>query len=313
MVLFDKALKATVMTTELFIRANVSKKILYECLEIARAFERTYSAYKEDSLVSKINKFSGIQGVSCSHEELDIFRKALHIAELSNGAFDPTIGALTQGLYGFGTNAQKLPNTHELCLSKALVNYRFMQINNSEIYLQEKGMRLDLGGIGKGYVADKIIAHLVKNNASRGLVSVGGEICSFGKKYNIAIRNPFALNNIGVIKSSKGFLSISTSGDYERFIGSKENHHILDTTSAKANHYYSSVTIIKNGSDVTTLDGIATIVFNSPVSQLREFAKKFGVAIIAITPLQEILFENFAHIDIESFEIYPFQSNEAPL
>jgi len=308
MALFEKALKATVMTTELFIRADVSKKVLYECLEIAREFERTYSAYKEDSLLSKINQASGVRSVTCSDEELEIFKIALEMAEISKGAFDPTIGALTQGLYGFGTQNPKIPNKTELLNSKTLVNYRFMQIDKNEVYLKRKGMKLDLGAIGKGFVADKIIKHLLNKNATRALVSVGGEICSFGKKYNIAIRDPFSGNNIGVIKSSKRVLSISTSGDYERFIGSKENHHILDNLSAKSNHYYSSVTIIKNGADATTLDGVATIVFNASRNKLTEIAQKFGVAIIAITPHKEILFENFSNIDIESFELHPFKS-----
>ncbi len=308
MALFEKALRTTVMSTELLIRANVSKKVLYECLEIAKEFERTYSAYREDSLLSKINQASGLKSVTCSDEELEIFKIALQMAEISKGAFDPTIGALSQGLYGFGTKNPKIPSTSELLKSKSLVDYRCMQIDKNEIYLQNRGMRLDLGAIGKGFVADKIIRHLLSKDATRALVSVGGEICSFGKKYNIAIRDPFSQDNIGVIKSSKKLLSISTSGDYERFIGSKENHHILDNSSAKSNHYYSSVTIIKNGADATTLDGVATVVFNASKDRLKEIAQQFGVAIIAITPQKEIVFENFSDIDIEALELYPFKS-----
>jgi thiamine biosynthesis lipoprotein len=311
MALFEKALKATVMTTELLIRSNVSKKILYECLDLALEFEKKYSAYKNDSLLSKINRASGKENVTCTNDELEIFKIALKMAKKSDGVFDPTIGSLTQDLYGFGTQSSKIPTKRELLETKKLVNYKFMQINQNEIYLSKKGMKLDLGAIGKGFVCDKIIQHLLKRGATKALVSVGGEICSFGKKYNIAIRDPFSNNNIGIIKSSKKFISLSTSGDYERFIGSKENHHILDNSSAKSNHYYSSVTIIKNGITAAALDGVATVIFNSKTDKLKEMAKKFGVAIIAITPQREILFQNFSNIDIQSFDIYPFKPHHS--
>ena len=305
--LFDKALRATVMTTELLVNSNVSKKILYKSLNIAKEFEYKYSAYKNDSLLSKINNASGIEAIKCTKDEALIFQKALEIATLSDGKFDPTIGALTQGLYGFGTNSSKIPKARELDKIKKLVNYKLLDINKNEIYLKQKGMKLDLGGIGKGYVADIIIKHLLDSGASRALVSVGGEICCFGKKYNIAIKNPFSNDNIAIIKSSKNPISISTSGDYERYIGSKEHHHILDSKSAKQNHYYSSVTLIKNTIDATMLDGVATIIFNSPEDELKILADKFNIAIIAITPQKKIIFENFSTIDIECFEIYPFK------
>jgi len=126
MAFFETALKATVMTTDVLIQSNVSKKILFECLDIARAFEAKYSAYKEDSLLFEINKNAGIKSVICEKDELYIFEKALEIAKISNGKFDPTIGILTQGTYGFGTKNRKIPSKEELERNKELVNFRFV-------------------------------------------------------------------------------------------------------------------------------------------------------------------------------------------
>lgn len=304
---FENGLKAKVMSTELIIEANVSKRILFEALALAKEFESKYSAYKEDSLLCKINRFSGEKSVSCSKEELDIFIKALEIAKLSNGLFDPTIGVLTQGLYGFGTKEAKIPTAKELQKSKSLVNFKDVEISNNEIFLKQKGMRLDLGGIGKGYMADKIILFLKSKGATKALVSVGGEIVTFGKNYAIAVKNPFKNGNTGIIKSSKSELSISTSGDYERYIDSRDNHHILDNSTAKQKHFYSSITIIKDGVDATLLDGVATIAFNSKMSELKDISKQFGVAIIAISRDKEIYFESFSNLNIKNFEIYPFK------
>lgn len=304
MAFFENGLKAKVMSTELIIEANVSKKILFECLDLAKEFESKYSAYKTDSLLSKINQNAGIKAIKCSESEIKIFQKAHDIAVMSNGLFDPTIGVLTQGTYGFGTDRAKIPSQKELNSAKKLVNFKEFSVSKSEVFLKQKGMRLDLGGIGKGYVADKIVEYLQARHATKGLVSVGGEIVCFAKEYNIAIRNPYNNSNLGIIKSSKSVLSVSTSGDYERYIGSKEHHHILDNTTARSNHYYNSITILKDGYNATLLDAVATIAFNSKKEHLKAIAQKYKVAIIAVMDEGELYIENFKQLNIRGFELF---------
>ncbi len=301
---FENGLKAKVMSTELIIEANLSKKILFEALDIAQAFEAKYSAYKEDSLLAKINQNAGIKAVACSRDEIEIFEESLKMAELSGGVFDPTIGVLTQGSYGFGKKEAKIPTQKELTKVKKLVDYRDLSITQNEVYLKKQGMKLDLGGIGKGYIAQKIILFLQKKGATKVLVNVGGEICVVGKEYNIAIQDPYSKQNLAVIKTNKSSLSLSTSGDYERYIGTKKNHHILDRTTAKQNHYYSSVTIVKDGLEGTLLDAVATIVFNAPSEELGSLAKKYNIAIVAVVEEGDILFKNFKDLDINALEVY---------
>ncbi len=301
---FENGLKAKVMSTELIIEANLSKKILFEALDIAQVFEAKYSAYTEDSLLAKINQNAGIKAVTCSGDEIEIFEESLKMAKLSGGVFDPTIGALTQGSYGFGKAEAKIPTQKELKEVKKLVDYRDLRVTQNEVYLKKKGMRLDLGGIGKGYIAQKIILFLQSRGATKALVNVGGEICVVGKEYNIAIQDPYSKQILAVVKTSKSSLSLSTSGDYERYIGTKENHHILDKTTAKQNHYYSSVTIIKDGLEGTLLDAVATMVFNAPLAELGSLAKKYNIAIIAVVEEGDILFKNFKDLDINALEVY---------
>lgn len=302
---FENGIKAKVMSTQLLIEADVSKKILFECVKLAQDFEEKYSAYKEESLLCKINKNAGIQAIKCSTEELEIFKIALEIAESSSGVFDPTIGILTQGTYGFGKESPRVPSDTALKKVQELVNYKKVSLKSDEIYLMQKGMQFDLGGIGKGYVADKIIQQLRIKKASKALVNVGGEICSYGKKYNIALKSPFSQDNLAIIKTSKEALCISTSGDYERYIVSKKNHHILDHKTARQNYYYSSVTIMQNGTDCTLLDAVATLVFNTQKEFLKDISKKYKISIIVILEDGEIYFENFKALDIQSIELFP--------
>ena len=304
MLFFENGIKAKVMSTQLMIEANVSKKVLFGALDFAKEFEERYSAYKESSLLCRVNANAGVKAIVCNEYELELFTTALEMAEASEGIFDPTIGVLSQGLYGFGKESARVPTQKELESVKKLVNYKNFIVTKSEVYLKEKGMKLDFGGIGKGFVADKIAQMLFAHNAGKFLLNVGGEIVSFGKKYNIAIKDPHSQKNLAVIKTSKKALSISTSGDYERYISSKENHHILDHKTAKQNHYYSSVTLIKNGIESTLLDAVATFVFNSKRELLKGIAQKFGVALVVVTGEGEVFFENFRGLDIEGVELF---------
>ena len=301
---FENGIKAKVMSTELVIEANVSKKVLFESLDLAKEFEVTFSAYNEESLLCRVNRNAGVKAVTCSESELELFKEAFMMAEVSDGVFDPTIGVLTQGVYGFGKKSAKIPSKNELQKVKKLVNYKNLIINKKEVYLKEKGMKLDFGGIGKGFIADKIMSYLRERGATKALVNVGGEISTFGKHYNIALRDPFSKNNLAIVKTCKEPLCISTSGDYERYIASRENHHILDNKTAKQNHYYSSVTIIQNGRVCTMLDAVATIVFNSNKEFLKDISLKYNIAIIAVVDSGEIYFENFKALNIEGLELF---------
>jgi len=296
------------MSTELIIEANVSKSVLYKALAFAREFESKYSAYQPYSLLNKINDNAGIQAIKCTPQELDIFEKSLTIAKKSNGIFDPTIGVITQGLFGFGKSKSKIPTEKELTTTKKLVNYKKFLLTGTSVFLKEKGMRLDLGGIGKGYVGDKIIQILQENGATKGFVSVGGEINAFGKKFTFAIKDPFCQNDvIALLKTSKEPISIATSGDYERFIKSQKYHHILNGTTAKQNYYYTSLTLLKNGIHSTSLDAITTIVFNSPPEKLEALSKEYEIAIIAISHNKKIIFENYIDIKLNSIELFAFK------
>ena len=300
---FENGLQAKIMSTVLVIEADVSKRVLFEALELARDFEAKYSAYDEKSLLCRVNQQAGKNPVVCSEDDIEIFLVAKEMAEKSDGVFDPTIGVLSQGAYGFGRRSAKVPSLEELDKVKKLVNYKNFIINKNEVYLKEAGMKLDFGGIGKGFVADKIVKYLQKHGATKALVNVGGEICSFGKKYNIALRDPASTANLALIKSTKESLSISTSGDYERYIASKKNHHILDHKTAVQNHYYASVTVMKNGVESTLLDAVATMVFNSKKELLKDIAHKYDVALIIVLHDGEIYFENVRNLHIVGVEI----------
>jgi len=302
MALFEKALKAKTMSTQLLIRANVSKSILYKAYEIAKNFEERYSAYKQESFINKINSASGTDRIQCNSEDIKLFARCIEASQNSDGYFDITMGALTHGAYHFGfTNQSKAPKKL-LEQQRKLVDFKWIDLDDTSILLMKKGMRLDLGGIGKGYVCKKIALFLKENGATKALVDVGGELVSFGKSYTVALKDPFTESNIAYIKTSKEPISISTSGDYERFITSKETNHILNKVSGMSPNIYSSMSVIQNGFDIDMLDAYATAMFNKNFDLVKSFAKKFNFATISIDKESAVLLNNIRDLKLNSIE-----------
>ena len=142
---------------------------------------RLLNFYSEDSEVSMINRFSGIKPVKVSTDTLDVIDRALYISRSTDGAFDITIGAIVK-LWDF--EKKILPGEKAIKEKLYLVNYRNVVVDkvNSTVFLRKKGMQIDLGGIEKGYAAERAAQVLKKNGIAAGIIAVGGEVKPFGTK-----------------------------------------------------------------------------------------------------------------------------------
>lgn len=303
MALFEKALKAKVMSTHLLIRANVSKNILYQAHKIATDFESRYSAYKANSFLNTINQNAGKAPVSCTEEDHALFQTAIQASDKTYGHFDISIGALSHGVYHFGFVNESKASWKTIEAYKSLVNYKNIILTPDSIFLKKALMRLDLGGIGKGYVAKQIALFLEKQGATKLLVDVGGEIVTRGKAYTIALSDPFNEGNIAYIKTSKEDMSISTSGSYERFID-KENHHILDHKKGLSNNHYSSMTILQNGWNIDLLDAYATALFNQELSQSTRMADMLNIAMITIDTAANLTTHKTENLNLKAIKFH---------
>ena len=287
------------MSTHLLIRANVPKSILLQAYRIAADFETRYSAYKEDSFLNLINRNAGIKFTSCSDEDMALFRRSIEASEKTDGLFDVTIGSLSHGAYHYGFANERVASPEIIQKQKKLVNYRDLTLKQNSIMLEKRGMRIDLGGIGKGYVAKQIALFLAKAGATKLLVDVGGEIVTRGKSYTIGVKNPFVQGNVAYIKTSKADLSISTSGNYVRFINDA-NHHILNGSEGKSPLYYSSMSILQNGWDIDLLDAYATACFNLPLSKIEKIKERLKIALLIIQNDGTITLMNEDILDLKS-------------
>lgn len=253
----------TVVTITLYGNQNV--KYIDECFSICEKYENLLSRTKENSEISLINDNRNTY-VNVSDDTIDIINKGLYYSELSKGKFDITIGALSD-LWDFESDDPVIPSESDIRKNIAFVDYKNVIVDDNKVMLSSDGAKLDLGGIAKGFIADKLKQYLESKGITSGIIDLGGNILLLGSKpdntdYNIAIKKPFGKsgeNSAVVITSDK---SIVSSGNYERYFY-KDNvlyHHILDTsTGYPVNNNLMSVTIISDSS--TDGDGLSTSCF----------------------------------------------------
>lgn len=229
--------------------------------------EGILSRYAPGSDVSRINAAAGRAPVKVQPETMAVVQKALEIAELSGGAFDPTVGPLLE-LWGWGTGDTGVPALHEIDAVLPLVDYRLLEIDADHltVFLPLPDMKIDLSGIAKGFIVDRGQALAKKLSCPASYVNAGGDINIEGRKpdgkdWRIAIQDPDDPQRWAAVVLLQEGGSIATSGDYQRFFeeGGEIYHHILDPHGGMPASGVRSVTIV--ASDALTADAWATAVF----------------------------------------------------
>lgn len=229
--------------------------------EIGR-IEELLSDYKPDSEISRISKEAGKSAITVSPETLEVLKTAKKVAEETDGEFDPTIGALTIGVYRFGREGEKEITEEDIKRAKSLVDFRQLRLKGDSAYLEQEGMMIDLGGIGKGYAIDKAAEKLKEQGVRNGIVSLSGDIRVFESGVTMGIQNPSGDGAIAEFKTAVDDLSISTSGGYERSVTSegKTYHHLIVPASGKPGQEFLSVTVLMKANN-TLADAYATAIY----------------------------------------------------
>jgi len=257
--------------------------------------DRLLNFFSDSSEVSEINRNAGLKAVAVSPETFAVLEKAVYASGKTDGAFDVTIGSVTT-MWDFHKRTK--PEDKKIKERLPLVNYKNIILNkkSSSVYLKKKGMLIDLGGIAKGYAADKAVEALKREGIKSGLVSIAGDIKAFGlkpdsKPWKIGIRNPRAIPpNPPLVKGGEGGFSdeimatiemtdmaISTSGDYERYfiVDKKRYHHILNPKTGYPAEGCRSVSIIAKDGAVT--DPFSTGIFMLGAEKGIKLLEEMGI------------------------------------
>lgn len=239
--------------------------------EIER-IENLMSSYIDGSDISNINNAKGAKS-PISSETLDILKTSKFISDITNDAFDITLGRLID-LWGFTSEEPRVPSDDEIKEVLNHVGSENVKLMKTQLkkgdtslpyyaYLRNTETKIDLGGIAKGY-AIKMAAKVLKDEGVKnGIIDAGGDMVIIGDKkgkpYRIGIKSPDGDGLIGIINARD--ISIVTSGDYERFFikDGVKYHHILDPKTGYPARECRSVTVIAN--DATIADALSTALF----------------------------------------------------
>lgn len=232
--------------------------------EIKR-LEQVLSTWRPDSELSRVNAEAGRRPVQVSQETLDLVIRSLDMADLTHGGFNIALGPAVDAWSV--TEQQQIPDDRELQELKPLVDWTSIQVNRvtQTIFLPRDGMRIDIGGIGKGYAADRVVEVMKRAGATGGVVALSGDIKTFGvlperNGFPVGIRHPRKEGELIAIVELKDE-AISTAGDYERFFerDGVRYHHIVSPETLQPARVCQSVTIIAREGVVA--DGLDTGVF----------------------------------------------------
>lgn len=284
----------TVCSVSLF--DSKEKALLPAAFSLISQLENKISKNIPDSEISKLNRNAGISPVILSEPVFQLLTMANKFSILSEGMFDVTIDPVVE-LWGIGTDHAAVPPLDKLEHAVSLVDYRKVVLDSagSSAFLPEKDLAVDLGGIAKGYIADRVRDLLVSGGSGGGIIDLGGNILVFGKKpdgsdFRIGIQDPFGGrgSSIGVLTMKEG--SLVTSGIYERFFeqDGKKYHHIFDVkTGYPVDNSLAGVSIMTQES--ASGDALSTAVFVLGLEKGIELVEGTdGVEAIFITKDKEV-------------------------
>ena len=226
------------------------------------------SVWKEGSDILRLNAAAGDHAVPVSVETREVLRTARQVSEWTGGAFDVTFGALT-GLWKFDNQDKDntIPDRREVLARLPLVNYRDLEVDDraGTAFLKRKGMRANLGGIGKGYAVDRAVEILRRSGLRDFMIQAGGDMYVAGKHgdrpWRLGIRDPRgpADRIFAALDLQDG--TFSTSGDYERFFikNGIRYHHIIDLRVGQPARLCRSVTLVTERAVIA--DALAKGVF----------------------------------------------------
>lgn len=218
---------------------SMKKAIFYSLKEIER-IQEVMSTSIDSSEVYKINMNSGIMPVKVSYETYSIIERSISYSEKYDGLFDITIGPITE-LWGFNTDdpVKVVPDKKVIDSLIKLVSFKKIQLNpiDTTVFLTEKGMKIDLGGIAKGYAVDRASKEMKKHGIRNFVVNGGGDLYvsgekAQGQKWVVGIKHPREETKLIATLEVSNY-AVGTSGDYERFtiIDGKRYNHIFNTRS----------------------------------------------------------------------------------
>lgn len=216
--------------------------------------------------ISQVNKNAGIQPVKVNAEVFELVERAIKISQITAGAFDISYASMDK-IWKFDGSMKVMPTEEAIKKSVAKIGYKniILDKKNQTVFLKSEGMKLGLGGIGQGYIADKVKDLLLSKGCKSGIVNVSGDINAWGKQpdgklWNVGIVNPLNKNKIFATFPLENS-AVETSGSYEKYVifNGKRYSHIIDPRTGYPATGVVSVSVFAKQTEIA--DALATGIF----------------------------------------------------
>ena len=254
-------------------------QLIYDNLKEYHQLYDIYNNYSGINNIKTINDNAGIKPVKVDKRIIDLLLFSKEAYELTDGTVNVALGAVLRVWHEYRTEGlenpelAKIPPIELLKEMSAHTDINKMIINeeDSTVYLEDKDMSLDVGGIAKGYATERVSEIAEQNGFSSALISVGGNVRAIGTRYekeefwNVGVQNPdmdSEEENIVILNLTD--MSLVSSGVYQRYytVLGKQYHHIIDPDTLMPSDYYTAVSIVCKDSGMA--DALSTAIFNMP-------------------------------------------------
>lgn len=231
-----------------------------------KRIENLISDWIPTTQISKVNQNAGIQPVTVDKEVFDLVERSIKVSHITSGAFDISYASMDK-IWKFDGSMKVIPTEEAIKKSVSKIGYRNIVLDPKEqtIFLKMEGMKLGLGGIGQGYIADKIKELLQSKGCVSGIVNVSGDINTWGKQidgkpWTVGIVNPMNKNKIFATFPLENS-AVETSGSYEKFVifDGIRYSHIIDPRTGYPVQGIVSVSVFAKQTEIA--DALATGIF----------------------------------------------------
>jgi FAD:protein FMN transferase len=271
-----------------------------------KRIEYLISDWIPSSQISNVNQNSGIKPVKVDEEVFELVKRAIKISEITSGAFDISYASMDK-IWKFDGSMKTMPTEDAIKKSVSKIGYKNIILDPKEqtILLKNEGMKLGLGGIGQGYIADKVKVLLQNEGCVSGIVNVSGDINAWGKQPNgkpwtVGIVNPLNKNKIFATFPLENN-AVETSGSYEKFVifNGIRYTHIIDPRTGYPAQGVVSVSVFAKQTEIA--DALATGIFVLGVEVGLDLVNQLkGIECIIVDDKGKI--HSSKGIDIKKFE-----------
>ena len=256
------------------------------------------STYLEDSDISKFNRSESEDWQSVDKETAAVVARALEICELTDGAFDPTVGPLVNA-WNFGPNKKevaKIPDDDRIKKLKSLIGFSSIEVRADPAAIRKRNpkVQLDLSAIAKGYAVDRVGRTLEDMGYEDYMVEVGGEVATRGERaqggpWNVAVERPDSKAHLDNASRAHRITQLSgkavaTSGNYRNYIdidGKRFSHTIDPKTGRPVEHNLSIASVVAD--DCMTADAIATAVMVMGTEKGSQLCEANGFPLLTVS------------------------------